>query len=106
MPYDVVYGQRALDALFDLQMPQVLDCVEKAIARLADDPVQHSRRGRTLRQLPNGRTFRPQEFRFPLRCTAWATRALPGPLLLRGRRTRVARDRPRSETLLASLAHL
>jgi hypothetical protein len=64
MPYDVVYGRGALDPLFNLKMPQVLDCVEQAMNRLADDPVQHGRRGSTMRQLPDGRTFRPQEFDF------------------------------------------
>ncbi len=64
MPYEVVYGQGALDALFNLKMPQVLDCVEEAMNRLADDPVQHSRRGPAVYQLPNGRIIRPQQFDF------------------------------------------
>ena len=45
MSYEVVYGQGALDQLLALNLPEIADCVESAMGRLADDPYQHSRRG-------------------------------------------------------------
>ncbi len=64
MTYDVVYGQGALDRLFGLNLPEVLNCVEAAIERLATHPVHFSMRGRTIYQLNDGRLVRPQEFDF------------------------------------------
>ena len=66
MIYDIVYGEHALDRLFDvaqeLNAPTLLDIVEEAMGRLASDPVHHGVRGRALYQLPDGKVFRPQYF--------------------------------------------
>ena len=49
MTYEIVYGERSLDRLFavasELDAPHLLDAVEEAMGRLADDPVHHGVRG-------------------------------------------------------------
>ncbi len=64
MSYEILYGQGALDQLLALNLPEITDCVEDAMSRLADDPFQHSRRGRKVFPLADGSVFRPQEFNF------------------------------------------
>lgn len=64
MSYEIVYGQGALDLLTELDLPVDLDCVEASMSRLAGDPLQHSRRGDTVYQKPDGRLLRPQVFDF------------------------------------------
>ncbi len=64
MDYEIIYGEGALDRVFSLDMPEVVDCVEKAMNRLADNPLLHGRRGRDVSQLPNGQIIRWQEFNF------------------------------------------
>jgi hypothetical protein len=64
MPFEIIYGQGALDAVLALSMPTIVDCVEANMNRLADDPLGLSRRGRTIFPLADGKVFRPQEFDF------------------------------------------
>ena len=64
MHYEIVYGDRALDPLAELGMPQVLDCVEAAMNRLANDPVHLSRRSDAPFATPDGRLLRTQVFDF------------------------------------------
>ncbi|MEN6451257.1 MAG: hypothetical protein ABFC96_12260 [Thermoguttaceae bacterium] len=68
MKYEIVYGDHALDRLFavasELDAPELVDAVEEAMDRLADDPLHHGKRGRTIYQLPGGRVVRAQEFDF------------------------------------------
>jgi len=68
MTYEIIYGEHSLDRLFelleDLKSSSILECVEKAMERLAADPVHHGVRGRNLHQLPDGRIVRPQQFDF------------------------------------------
>ena len=42
MNFAILYGQGALDQLLGLKLPEILDCVDRAMDRLADNPDQYS----------------------------------------------------------------
>ncbi len=64
MNYAILYGQGALDQLLELNLPEILDCVDDAMHRLADNPGEHGQRGRTVYPAADGGVFWPQEFDF------------------------------------------